>query len=108
MLAKPELAPIAGRRGRCVLALAQIEYLQMVDYTGRQIRADKRGAFAGPPPAILQRLGYSPYNWTRQVLAIRSDFSRAVGAVEMLVEKAAEIGQFWLRGIATARRLAAT
>jgi len=41
-----------------------------------------------------------------QVLAIRSDFSRAVGAVEMLAAKAAEIGQFWLRGIATARRLA--
>jgi len=41
-----------------------------------------------------------------QVLAIRSDFSRAVGAVEMLAQKAAEIGQFWLRGIATARRLA--
>jgi len=39
--------------------------LQLVDYTGRQIRADKRGAIAGPPPAILQRLGYSPDNWTR-------------------------------------------
>jgi len=72
----------------------------------RRIRADKRGAIAGPPPAILKRLGYSPDNWTRQVLAIRSDFSRAVGAVEMLAQKAAAIGQFWLRGIAKARRLA--
>ena len=75
-----------------MLALTEIEYLQMVDYTGRQVRAHKRGAIAGPPPTILQRLGYSPDNWTRQVLAIRSDFSRAVGAVEMLAEKAAEIG----------------
>ena len=57
--------PIAGQRGRCVLALTEIEYLQMVDYSGRQIRADQRGAIAGPPPAILQRLGYSPDNWTR-------------------------------------------
>ncbi len=40
------------------------------------------------------------------MLALKYDYSRAVGAVEMLVEKAAEIGQFWLRGIATARRLA--
>jgi len=105
-LAEAKLAPIAGQRGRCVLALTEIEYLQMVDYTGRQIRADKRGAIAGPPPAILKHLGYSPDNWTRQVLAIRSDFSRAVGAVEMLAQKASAIGQFWLRGIATARRLA--
>ena len=88
------------------LALTQIEYLQMVDYTGRQIRADQRGAISGAPPAILRHLGYSPDNWTRQVLAIRSDYSRAVGAVEALAEKAADIGQFWLRGIATARRLA--
>jgi len=192
-LAEAKLAPIAGQRGRCVFALAQIEYLQMVDYTGRQVRADKRVAIAGPPPAILKRLGYSPDNGrasslsdfaremrcaaqrmdarrgaqpmalplgsqrrrrcdaqpegpeallahceaerpikcnktsgifvtalrqkrfrrTRdesptgcQVLAIRSDFCRGVGAVEMLAEKAAAIGQFWLRGIATARRLA--
>jgi len=99
---------IAGQRGRCVLALTQVEYLQLVDYSGRQLRADKRGVIAGPPPTILRRLGYSPDSWTRQVLAIRSDFDRAVGAVEMLVEKAAEIGQFWLFGITTARRLAAT
>jgi len=41
------------------------------------------------------------------VQAVRSDFSRAMGAVEVLVEKAADIGQFWLRGIGMARRLAA-
>jgi hypothetical protein len=52
-------------------------------------------------------MGYRPENWTRQVLAVKSDYSRAIGAVECLVEKAAEIGQRWLRGIATARRLAA-
>ncbi len=105
-LAKARLTPITGQRGCCVLALTQIEYLQMVDYTGRQIRADQRGAISGAPPAILRHLGYSPDNWTRQLLAIRSDYSRAVGAVEALAEKAAAIGQFWLRGIATARRLA--
>ena len=64
-LAEAKLAPIAEQRGRCVFALTQIAYLQMVDHTGRQIRADKRGAIAGPPPAILKRLGYSPDNWTR-------------------------------------------
>jgi len=59
---------IAGQRGRCVLALTQVEYLQLVDYSGRQLRADKRGVIAGPPPTILRRLGYSPDSWTRQVL----------------------------------------
>ena len=101
------LAPIAGIRGMCVLRMTQAEYLSLVDYTGRQIRADKRGGIEGPAQAALVRLGYRPETWTRQVLAVKSDFSRAMGAVECLVEKAAEMGQCWLRGIATARWLAA-
>ena len=100
------LVPIAGIRGMCVLQMTQAEYLSLIDYTGRQIRADKRGAIEGPAPAALARLGYRPETWTRQVLAVKSDFSRAMGAVECLVEKAAEMGQCWLRGIATARWLA--
>ena len=101
------LAPLAGIRGLSVLRMTQAEYLSLVDYTGRQIRADKRGAIEGPPPAALARLGYRPETWTRQVLAVKSDFSRAMGSVESLVAKAAEMGQCWLRGIATARWLAA-
>jgi REP element-mobilizing transposase RayT len=101
------LAPIAGIRGMCVLQMTQAEYLNLVDYTGRQIRADKRGTLEGQPPAALARLGYRSDTWTRQVLAVKSDFSRAMGAVECLIAKAAEMGQCWLRGIATARWLAA-
>ena len=52
------LALIAGLRGFGVLRMTQIEYLRLVDYTGRQIRADKRGAIEGPVPAVLRRMGY--------------------------------------------------
>ena len=100
------LAPIAGLRGLGVMRMTQSEYLRLVDYTGRQIRSDKRGAIEGPAPAVLGRLGYRSDNWTRQVLAVKSDYSRAIGAVECLIEKAAAMEQRWLRGIATARRLA--
>ena len=51
------LAPLAGIRGLSVLRMTQVEYLSLVDYTGRQIRADKRGAIEGPAPAALARLG---------------------------------------------------
>lgn len=95
-----------GIRGLCVLQMTQAEYLSLVDYTGRQIRAAKRGAIEGLPPTALARLGCRPETWTRQVLAVKSDFSRAMGAVESLVAKASEMGQCWLRGIATARWLA--
>ena len=86
--------------------MSQADYLILVDFTGRQIRPDKRGAITGPPPAALRRLGYGSERWTREVMAVGSSFNRAVGEVENLVEKAIEIGQFWLRGVSVARALA--
>jgi REP element-mobilizing transposase RayT len=100
------LAPIAGLRGFGVFRINQAEYLALVDYTGRQIRPDKRGAITGPPPAILACLDYRAEQWTRQVMAVGSSFNRAIGEVESLLEKAKDIGQRWLRGIAVARALA--
>ena len=87
--------------------MSQADYLILVDFTGRQIRPDKRGAITGPPPAALGRLGYRSEQWTRQVMAVGSSFNRAVGQAESLVQKALEIGQFWLRGVSVARALAA-
>ena len=37
--------------------MTQGDCLSLVDYTGRQIRADKRGAIEGAAPAALMRLG---------------------------------------------------
>ena len=104
--ASQALAPVAGVRGFGVLAITQADYLSLVDFTGRLIRPDKRGAVSGPPPAVLARLGYRDDQWLGHVQAVRSDFSRAMGTVESLMDKAAEIGQRWFRGVATARRLA--
>ena len=100
------LAPVAGVRGVGVLPLTQADYLSLVDFTGRLIHPDKRGAITGPAAAVLARLGHREDQWIGHVEAVRSDFSRAIGAVEILIDKASEIGQRWLRGIATARRLA--
>jgi hypothetical protein len=100
------LAPVLGVRGLSVLRMSQAEYLGLVDCAGRQIRADKRGAIAGPPPAVVARLGTRSAQWARQVMAVGSGFGRAVGEVDSLIEKARAMGQCWLRGVGTARALA--
>ena len=64
----------------CVLRMTQGEYLSQLDYTGRQIRPEKRGTIQGSAPAALARLGSRPETWTPQVLAVKSDFSRAPGS----------------------------
>ncbi|MFK8020561.1 MAG: transposase [Pseudomonadales bacterium] len=39
------------------------DYLQLVDWTGRSIRPDKRGAISAQLPPILQRLQLPPDDW---------------------------------------------
>ena len=39
------------------------DYLELVDYSGRAIRDDKRGFIVQATPPILQRLGINPDAW---------------------------------------------
>ena len=39
------------------------DYIQLVDYTGRIIRPDKRGAIPSHYPPILQRLNLDQKEW---------------------------------------------
>lgn len=105
--AKAALAPIAGIRGLCVLSMTQVDYLRLVDASGRQVREGKRGAIRGAMPAILQRFGVEGERWVAQVLAVRSGYSRAIGSAERMVGQAQALGQGWMRGIGVARRFAA-
>ena len=65
----------------------------------------KRGVVNGPPPAALARMGYTADRWQRQVPAVGSGYFRAIGAADVLIEKARKIEQTWLRGIGVARQL---
>ena len=87
-----------GRRG-------EAEYIQLVDYTGRQIRPDKRGAIHPTEPPALRRLGLDASHWTGQVKGVGSAYWRIVGGAEAIMEKAQAIGQAWMKGIGYARWL---
>jgi hypothetical protein len=64
------IAPIAGVGRQCVVGITAIDYLQLLDWTGRQVYPNKRGMLTGPPPRALQRLGHDAALWPRQVLAV--------------------------------------
>ncbi len=100
------IQPIAGVRGLCVVGMTATEYLHVLDWTGRQVHPNKRGVLVGPPPSALRQTALDASTWPRQVLAVGSDFHRAVGAAESLIAKAAAMGQRWLHGIGAAQRLA--
>ena len=104
--ANKAVPPVAGLRGQDVLAIDQASYLELLDWTGRQLHPGKRGMITGPPPKALARLGYGQPQWTQQVKAVGSSFHRAIGNVQSLLDKATAMGQRWLQGIGVARALA--
>ena len=96
-----------GIRGLSVTVLSTTEYIELVDMTGRHWHPTKRGRITGKPPAVLDRLGMNSSEWTHRVRAVKPEqgFCRVIGSEAALLDKAAEIGQRWLRGLGVARSL---
>ena len=58
-----------------------------MNWTGRILREDKRGAIDGRLPPILQRLGLENENWVDSVLNFQKYFFDAAGSVSSLEGK---------------------
>jgi hypothetical protein len=74
----------------------------------RRRHPSKRGRITGRSPAVLGHLGVDADQWVKGVRAVNPEggFCRAVGSEAALLDKAAAIGQRWLRGLGIARSLA--
>jgi REP element-mobilizing transposase RayT len=60
------------------------DYFELVDWTGRALREDKRGAIDSQLPPILQRLGIKPENWLDSVSYFQKYFFDAAGTISSL------------------------
>lgn len=87
----------------CWLTVA--DYLEVIDWTARLTRADKRGAIDAAEPTIMRKLGLTERQWSTQVLGTETRYWRAIGSAQSLIAKAAAIGQSWLKGIGSAETL---
>jgi hypothetical protein len=98
----PTLFPFVGneRQHRPEgIAFAFQDYLELVDWTGRAIREDKRGHIPNHLAPILERLGYSPDQWLDAAGGFRRRFGPFAGASERLRSLAQKLGRKWLRGV---------
>ena len=81
------------------------DYLELVDWTGRTIRAEKSGAIDARLPSILVRLNVDDQAW-RQAMRPRGNvFGRAMGRLNHMRLHASTLGQCWVRGLRRAERL---
>ena len=78
---------------RCTLSL----YLELLDWTGRQIREGKRGAIPAHLNPNLTRIGLDAPGWCDLVAKFGKVFKRAAGTAESLAEEARRRGVGWIQ-----------
>ena len=69
-----------------------IDYLELVDWTGRQIRDDKRGTIDEALPGILNRLELNGEQWLYLTQHFESSFKTLVGTMHSLRKVCAKLG----------------
>lgn len=79
-------------------------YLELVDWSGRNLDPRKRGAIAENTPPILKRLGISPEHWLYLNRNFESRFKGLVGSAEALRSACRQLDKRWVHGINDCRR----
>ena len=73
-------------------------YLDLLDWTGRNLAAGKRGAIPDHLEPILQRIGIVSSGWCDLIQQFGRLFKRAVGSPQALANEAKARGQKYLHG----------
>jgi hypothetical protein len=100
-MTKRQLPARASDQG--FLPIEAEHYLMLLDWTGRELRADKRGAIPDHLAPILDRLGLNRSNWVETVRRFGRMFKQAAGRSSSLVDAAARCSRRWFQGKAAAR-----
>jgi len=69
------------------------DYVELVDWTGRQVRADKRGVIDSTLPPILQRLNLAPADWLAVTTSIERPGATMVGSKQKVKSTCTKLGR---------------
>jgi len=68
------------------------DYLELLDWTGRQMRRGKRGRIDESLPPILERLNVDPEKWLYTSTYFESSFKNLVGSTHSLISACRRLG----------------
>ena len=89
------LLPFAGYPRKNMpkgLPFKLLDYLELVDWTGRCIREDKRGSIDKHLPSSLERLKIEPKHWLYLTQHFESQFKTLVGTAFQIKDAASKFG----------------
>ena len=88
-----------------VIPFALVDYLELVDWSGRALLENKRGFISEHLPKILTRLEMDPQTWMQTMTTYGTCFQRVVGPMEKIQALCTRLRQSWLCGLSANRRL---
>jgi len=80
-------------------------YLELINWTGRAVRDDKRGAIAEDLRPILEWIGITRAAWLQLAEDFETHFCSWIGQAEHVERICQRGGRRWARGIRACRRL---
>lgn len=101
----PAPEPLSCQAAPWLSHVSTQQYLELLDWTGRQVRAGKRGHIAAHLRPVLERLDLNVDAWVENIERYGGMFYRVAGKVGRLKELARALGRSWLRGHHGARQL---
>jgi len=102
------LLPFAGNPRNAMpkgLPFCLNDYLELVDWSGRIMREDKKGQIPAHLPDILQRLKLDSRHWLYLTQHFEHPFRQLVGAAHHVRSACEALGQRWVQGISQCERL---
>ena len=79
-----------------IIPISFEDYLELLDFTGREIRKGKRGFIDFQTPPILARIGYSLKAWSTGQKPADRWYSRALGEPDAIANYCEAVGQHWI------------
>jgi REP element-mobilizing transposase RayT len=73
-------------------------YIEIVEWTGRHFRDDKRGALDQRLPSAISGFGFTPAQWLDLSLKLQSRAACAIGSLARMRQYGDTLGKRWLSG----------
>ncbi len=95
-------SPTCRASDKGFLSLTVQQYLELLDWTGRQVRGGA-GQIPDHLASILERLGIVVERWAATITSLDGWFPRVMGRAAAVTQAAADAGRRWFRGVGWCR-----
>jgi REP element-mobilizing transposase RayT len=93
-----QLKPFGGSHIDNALPFKLLDYLELVDWSGRHIHPKKKGYIDKAVPKVLLTLNIEEAVWLEQVQRFRRQFANFAGTSQVLKQQAAKNDAKWYKG----------